>query len=45
LVSGDEQSEVSSTVYGSRHKQELPSISAILVNEAGTRRVVTVGVP
>jgi carboxypeptidase Q len=44
LFSGEEQGEAGSELYVSEHKQELPKISAILVNDTGTGRILTVGV-
>lgn len=44
LFSGEEQGEVGSKAYVSQHKQELPNISAILVNDTGTGPVLTIGV-
>jgi Zn-dependent M28 family amino/carboxypeptidase len=44
LFSGEEQGEAGSKLYVSEHKRELPGISAILVNDTGTGRIVTVGV-
>ncbi len=44
LFSGEEQGEVGSKLYVSEHTQELPKISAVLVNDTGTGPVVTVGV-
>ena len=44
LFSGEEQGEAGSKLYVSEHTQELPKISAILVNDTGTGRIVTVGV-
>lgn len=32
-----------SSIYVSQHKQELPNISAVLVNDTGTGPVVTIG--
>ncbi len=43
LFSGEEQGEVGSRLYVSEHAQELPKISAVLVNDTGTGPVVTVG--
>lgn len=44
LFSGEEQGEVGSRLYVSQHKEELPNISAILVNDTGTGPIVTIGV-
>jgi carboxypeptidase Q len=44
LFSGEEQGEAGSKLYVSEHKEELPKISAILVNDTGTGSIVTVGV-
>lgn len=44
LFSGEEQGEVGSTRYVAEHKDELPRISAILVNDTGTGRIITIGV-
>jgi carboxypeptidase Q len=44
LFTGEEQGEVGSRHYVEMHRDELPKISAILVDDNGTSRVVTVGI-
>ena len=44
LFSGEEQGEVGSKLYVSQHNEELPDISAVLVNDTGTGPIVTIGV-
>jgi carboxypeptidase Q len=44
LFSGEEQGEVGSRWYVSRHRQELARISAVLVNDTGTGPIMTLGV-
>lgn len=43
LFTGEEQGEIGSHHYVEAHKQELLKISAILVDDHGTSRIVTVG--
>lgn len=44
LFTGEEQGEIGSHRYVTAHRDELRSISAILVNDTGTSRVVTIGI-
>jgi hypothetical protein len=44
LFTGEEQGEIGAHRYVTAHRDELPSISAILVNDTGTSRVVTIGI-
>lgn len=43
LFSGEEQGEVGSHLYVMQHKQELPHISGLLVDDTGTGPIVTIG--
>ena len=43
LFSGEEEGQIGSYVYVKQHKDELPTISGILVDDTGTGPVVTVG--
>jgi Zn-dependent M28 family amino/carboxypeptidase len=43
LFTGEEQGEIGSERYVAAHRNELAKISAVLVNDTGTSRVVTLG--
>jgi hypothetical protein len=43
LFTGEEQGEIGSHHYVEAHRDELPNISAVLVNDTGASRVVAIG--
>jgi len=44
LFTGEEQGEIGSHHYVEAHQDELPNISAVLVNDTGASRVVAIGI-
>lgn len=44
LFTGEEQGEIGSHKYVEAHRDELPNISAVLVNDTGASRVIAIGI-